>query len=163
MSTVEFLGANDELAHARVQFRSQPHPIPADARVAYKLAQIALVLSSFNRNSATIENLHLFTWSLQSRRSGQMLASWWFGNRQASTVTQRSDPHLPVALNVGLLRGMVEITGTNQNRVSLQPPGVLFAQQINSDDDLMSAEKVYLRQFKKLSDAAVSRRLARNS
>lgn len=163
MFAIEFLGANDELAHARVQFRSQPHPIPADARVAYKLAQVSLVLSSFNQNSASIENLHLFSWSLQSRRRGQMLLSWWLGNRHASTVTQRADPHLPVALNVGLLRGMVGIIGTNQNRVSLQPRGVLFAQQIDADDDLMSTEKAYLRQFKKLSDAAVSRRLARNS
>ncbi|MEV5520233.1 hypothetical protein AB0N43_07130 [Streptomyces pseudogriseolus] len=163
MSTVEFLGANDELTHARVEFRSQPHPIPADARVAYKLAQVALVLYSFNRNSASIENLHLFTWSLQSRRSGQMLLSWWSGSRYASTVTQRSDPHLPVALNVGLLRGMVGITGANHNRVTLQPSGVLLAQRIISDDDLMTTEKTYLRQFNKLSDAAVSRRLARNS
>ncbi|GGQ26070.1 hypothetical protein GCM10010233_49060 [Streptomyces pseudogriseolus] len=163
MSTVEFLGIDDELTHARVKFRSQPHPIPADARVAYKLAQVALVLSSFNRNSASIENLHLFTWALQSRRSGQMLLSWWLGSRYADTVTQRSDPHLPVALNVALIRGMVNITGANHNRVSLLPPGILFAQQISSDEDLMSAEKTYLRQFKKLSDAAISRRLTRVS
>ncbi|MFE1689853.1 hypothetical protein ACFW64_19170 [Streptomyces albidoflavus] len=163
MSTAEFLGANDELTQARIEFRSQPHPIPADARVAYKLAQVALVLNHFNRNSASIENLHLFTWSLQSRRSGQMLLSWWSGSRYASTVTQRSDPHLPVALNVGLIRGMVSISGTNHNRVTLQPPGVLLAQHIMSRDDLMSAEKAYLHQFHKLSDAAVSRRLARAS
>nr|WSX77814.1 hypothetical protein OH826_30630 [Streptomyces sp. NBC_00899] len=163
MSAVGFLGADDELTRARVEFRSQPRPIPADARVAYKLAQVALVLNSFNQNSASIENLQLFTWSLQSRRSGQMLLSWWSGTRHADTITQRSDPHLPVALNVGLIQGMVTIVGTNHNRVSLQPPGVLFAQRIALDDDLMSAEKTYLRQFHRLSDAAVSRRLARIS
>ncbi|MER7826882.1 hypothetical protein ABTX85_30480 [Streptomyces sp. NPDC096097] len=131
--------------------------------MAYKLAQVALVLSAFNRNSANIENLHLFTWSLQSRRTGQMVLSWWSGDRFASTVTQRSDPHLPVALNVGLIRGMVSISGANHNRVSLQPSGVLFAQNIAANEELMSAEKAYLGQFKKLSDAAVARRLARSS
>lgn len=92
-----------------------------------------------------------------------MLLSWWSGSRHASTVTQRSDPNLPVALNVGLIRGMVKITGASHNRVSLQPLGVLFVQNIELDEDLMSAEKAYLSQFNKLSDAAVSRRLARNS
>ncbi|MEW2262506.1 hypothetical protein ACGF5T_08260 [Streptomyces sp. NPDC047853] len=161
--TSGFLGVHDELANARIEFRSQPHPIPADARVAYKLAQVALVLSAFNNNSATIENLHLFTWSLQSKRAGQMLLSWWSGSRYANTVTQRSDPHLPVALNVGLIRGIVSITGASHNRVTLQPPGVLFAQQIELDEELMSAEKAYIRQFSKLSDAAVARRLTRAS
>jgi hypothetical protein len=159
----DFLGADDELANARIHFRSQPHPIPADARVAYKLAQVAIVLHSFNRNSASIENLHLFTWALQSKRARQMLLSWWSGSRFASTITQRSDPHLPVALNVGLIRGMVRISGASHNRVSLQPPGIQFAQQIELDGDLMSAEKAFIRQFNKLSDAAVARRLARNS
>lgn len=158
-----FLGANDELANARIEFRSQPHPIPADSRVAYKLAQVAIVLCAFNKNSAAIENLHLFTWSLQSKRAGQMLWSWWSGNRYASTITQRSDPHLSVALNVGLIRGMVNITGASGNRVTLQPSGVQFAQEIELDEELMSAEKAHIRQFGKLSDAAVSRRLARNS
>ncbi|WP_329470897.1 hypothetical protein OIE75_12795 [Streptomyces sp. NBC_01723] len=121
-----------------------------------------MVLNSFNRNSASIENLQLFTWSLQSRRSGQMLVSWWLGTRYANTVTQRSDPNLSVALNVGLIRGMIRLTGANNSRVTLQPPGALFAQQIVADDELMRAEKDYLHQFGKLSDAAISRRLARS-
>ncbi|WAE65275.1 hypothetical protein OUQ49_05755 [Streptomyces cavourensis] len=158
-----FLDVNDELSNARIEFRSQPRPIPADARVVYKLAQIAVVLNAFNKNSATIENLHLFTWSLQSKRAGQMLMSWWSGNRHASTITQKSDPHLTVALNVGLIRGMVNITGANHNRVTLQPLGVHLAQQIELDEELMGAEKMYMRQFGRLSDAAVLRKLARNS
>lgn len=156
----EILGT-EAIEEARVAFRSQPHPIPADARVVYKLAQIALVLNLFNRRSASIENLHLFTWSLQSRRRGQMLLSWWAGNRHASTITKRSDPHLQVALNVGLIRGMLKISGPNNNRVTLEPPGILFAQQIESNDELMTAEKHLLRQFGKLSDASVSRYLTR--
>ncbi|MDN5385384.1 hypothetical protein QEP66_25505 [Streptomyces sp. LB8] len=159
----DFLGTDDELANARIHFRSQPRPIPADARVAYKLAQVAIVLHSFNRSTASIENLHLFTWALQSRRTRQMLLSWWSGSRFASTITQRSDPHLPVALNVGLIRGMVQISGASHNRVSLQPLGIQFAQDIELNDDLMSTEKAFLRQFNKLSDAAVARRLARIS
>ncbi|MEY9841238.1 hypothetical protein [Streptacidiphilus sp. EB103A] len=154
---------NDEVANTLVKFRSQPHPIPADARVAYKLAQVALVLNAFNKHSATIENLHLFTWSLQTRRSGEMLAAWWSGHRYASTVTQRSDPHLSIALNVGLIRGMVTVSGANSNRITLEQPGILFAQQITADDGLMVAEKNFLHQFNKLSDAAVSRRLARSA
>ncbi|MFF1562027.1 hypothetical protein ACFVY1_00605 [Streptomyces sp. NPDC058293] len=163
MSEEGFLGAGDVLTHARVEFRSQPHPIPADARIVYKLAQIALVLNSFNRKSASIENLHLFTWSLQSRRRGQMLLSWWAGSRYSNTVTRRSDPHLAVALNVGLIRGLVSLSGANKNRVTLQPLGALLVQQIDSDSDLMSAEKTYLQQFNRLSDAAISRRLVRSS
>ncbi|WP_326650478.1 hypothetical protein [Streptomyces sp. NBC_01750] len=152
----------EEVEEARVAFRSQPHPIPADARVTYKLAQIALVLNVFNKQSASIENLHLFTWSLQNRRRGQMLLSWWAGNRLANTITKRSDPHLQVALNVGLIRGMVKISGPNNHRVTLAPQGILFARQIESDDELMAAEKTFLRQFRRLSDASVARHLTRS-
>lgn len=151
------------IEEARVGFRSQPRAIPADARVVYKLAQVSLILNAFNRQSASIENLHLFAWALQNRRRGQMLLSWWAGHRHANTVTKRSDPHLQVALNVGLVRGMLKISGVNSHRVTLEPPGMLFAQQINSNDDVMAAEKNFLRQFRRLSDASVARHLARNA
>ncbi|WP_143110736.1 hypothetical protein [Streptomyces sp. cf124] len=153
----------EAVEEARVAFHSQPRPIPADARVIYKLAQIAIILDAFNKRSASIENLHLFAWALQSRRRGQMLLSWWAGSRYANTITKRSDPHLSVALNVGLIRGMLSISGSNNSRVTLEPLGVLFAQQIESSDELMAAEKLFLRQFHKLSDASVARRLARSA
>jgi hypothetical protein len=92
-----------------------------------------------------------------------MLLSWWAGSRHANTVTKRSDPHLQLALNVGLVRGMLKISGANKHRITLEPPGILFAQQIDSDDDLMAAEKNFLRQFRKLSDASVARHLVRSA
>lgn len=161
MSNDRSSASSRDIEQARVAFRSQPRPIPADARVVYKLAQVVLVLSSFHKNTASIENLNLFTWSLQSRRRGQLLLSWWDGNRRADTVTKRSDPHLPIALNVGVVKGMLKISGANGSRVTLEPPGILFLQQIESVDEVMAAEKNLLRQFQRLSDASVARNLTR--
>ncbi|MDX5574348.1 hypothetical protein [Streptomyces sp. ID01-9D] len=161
MST-EGLFENAGFEEARVTFRRQPRPIPADARVGYKIAQTALVLHTFNKNAAALENLHLFSWALGTPRRRQMLLSWWSGNRYANTVTQRLDPYLPVALNIGVMRGVMRITTGTKSRIHLASTGVLLAQEIEQDHNLFAAEKNFLRQFGRLSDASVSRQLARS-
>ncbi|MET9808149.1 hypothetical protein [Streptomyces halstedii] len=162
MSTDGDFFEGEGVEEARVKFRRQPRPIPADARVGYKVAQATLVLHTFNRNAATLENLHLFSWALGTPKRRQMLLSWWSGNRYANTVTQKLDPYLPVALNIGVMRGVMRITTGAKNRIHLEPSGVLMAQEIEHDHDLFAAEKNFLRQFGRLSDASVSRQLARS-
>ncbi|MET9050349.1 hypothetical protein ABZW50_04245 [Streptomyces bacillaris] len=161
MSAEEFY-EDEEVGEALVKFRRQPRPIPADARVGYKIAQSALVLNAFNKNAAALENLHLFSWALATPRRRQMLLAWWDGHRYANTITQRLDPNLPVALNIGVMRGVMRITVAAKSRVHLEPSGVLLAQEIEQTPNLFAAEKNFLRQFGRLSDAAVSRHLARS-
>src|SRR6266511_4363407 len=78
----------DEL-RAPVVFRSQPKPIDARHRVAYRTSLLVLTLSRFNRNAAKLANLHLLMWATRSARTRRLLSAWWSGRRFANTVTQR--------------------------------------------------------------------------
>jgi hypothetical protein len=148
----------DEL-RAPVVFRSQPKPIDARHRVAYRTALLVLTLSRFNRNAAKLANLHLLMWATRSARTRRLLSAWWSGRRFANTVTQRLDPDLQVTLNLALVDGLVEPAGADRQRVRLTDKGVALVGLIDAENELLAVEKAFLATLAPLSDAAVARHL----
>jgi hypothetical protein len=155
--------ANSDLSDidAPVQFRRQPRLLPAEQRVAYRLAVLALTLSRVRGAVGSVEHLHLIGWAIRSRRSRSMLLAWWNGRRLADTVTERLDPNLAITLNLALAHGLIRIHGGQSRRVGLTEQGADLAARVDEDEDLLRSEKSFLEILKPLSDARITRVLGK--
>jgi hypothetical protein len=144
---------------APVRFHRQARPLPAEQRVAYRLATLALTLSRFRGATASVEYLHLLGWAIRTRRSRSMLQAWWSGRRMADTVTERLDPNLPVTLNLARVHDLVRLTGTGtqRRRVALTQQGAALAARVEEDTTLLRTEKAFLAGLEPLNDARIAR------
>jgi hypothetical protein len=142
---------------ARVRFHRLPRPLPAEQRVAYRLATLVLILSRFKRATASVESLHLISWATRSRRSRAILLSWWDGRRFADTVTERLDPNLQVTLNLAVVHGLARVANAARRRIGLTEQGGALAARLYADDGLLRIEKRFLASLGALSDGRISR------
>jgi hypothetical protein len=146
---------------APVRFQRQPRPLPAEQRVAYRLAVLTLTLSRFRQSTASIQHLHLLGWATRTRRSRAMLLGWWDGRRFADTVTERLDPNLNVTLNLALVHGLVRVHGAQGKRVALTEQGAGLVNRVDADEKLLRTEKSFLEGLGQLSDARIASVLGR--
>lgn len=149
-------------ADLNVVFRTQPRPVQARHRVAYRTALLVLVLASFNRGAASFVHLHTVMWATRSSRTRQMFIAWWSGRRVRDTATDRFDPDLQVTLNLALVDELVQLSG-NRQRVRLTDKGRGLADLINDDSELLAVDKSFLGKLSHLSDAEMQRKLGQVS
>jgi hypothetical protein len=140
-----------------VRFHRQPRSLPAEQRVAYRLATLVLTLSRFNHTTASVESLNLISWATRTRRSRATLLSWWDGRRFADTVTERLDPNLPVTLNLAVAHGLAGIVNVARRRVALTEHGGALAARLDAADGLLRIEKRFLASLGTLSDGRIGR------
>lgn len=145
-------------ADINVVFRRQPKPVEARHRVAYRTALLAMTLSRFNQGAIKLGNLHTIMWATRSARTRQMFVAWWNGRRSYDTITSRLDPDLQVTLNLALADSLVELV-SNRTRVRLTEAGRRLAQLIDEEDGLLMPEKLFFRNFQRLSDSSMERNL----
>ncbi|MGZ6798808.1 MAG: hypothetical protein ACXVGR_03120 [Mycobacteriaceae bacterium] len=119
---------------------------------------MVLVLSNFNRNTASLINLHTLMWATRTRRTRQMFLAWWSGRRLANAVTARIDPDLQITLNLAMVHGLVEPT-PDRRRMRLTGKGLELATLVSGELDLLRVEKDFLELLGPLSDSKVDRQL----
>jgi hypothetical protein len=141
-----------------VVFTQRPKPLDARHRLPYRTALVVLVLSKFNRDTASLLNLHTLMWATRTRRTRQMFLAWWTGRRLANALTARIDPDLQITLNLAMVHGLVEPT-PDRRRIRLTGKGLELAMLVNGELDLLQTEKNFLELLGPLNDSKVDRQL----
>lgn len=118
-----------------------------------------LVVGRFNQHAASVDNLHLLSWAMRSRRSRQLLLSRWSGRESLVPLSRRLDPALPVTLGLAVANGLIRIQGQAHRRVALSNAGAALAARIEQEESLFVIEKDFLTKLGTLSDARISRLL----
>lgn len=154
--------ATDANLRVPIVFRQQPRPVEARHRVIYRSSVLTLVLGRFNQHAARLDNLHLLMWATRSSRTRRLLLAWWSGRRFLTTVTVKLDPGLDLTLRLARADGLVQTSGTNQQRLKLTDKGVRLFEKIEEDPALLAPEKEFLTQLGRVSDGAVDRHLGRD-
>ncbi len=134
-----------------------PLPLPARSRIAWRVATLALCLQQCRGQSATVMQLHILTWAIQSQSNFDALKRHWLGRASGETL-RIWNPDLEDALRIASAAHLID-QKTN-GRQSLTPEGLLLAQQLDaSDGEAMLIEREFLSELGKISTAGMMRRL----
>lgn len=141
----------------KITFAKKPIPLPAEYRPMYQISIIVLVLKyCCRRYTSSLHKLHLFSWCLYSESNKAKLKCLIENNFRAEMPHWSIDPALNRALNYAVADGMCELT-SNQ-KYQLTNKGLAFVAKIETDNDLFSNEKAYLKQIgKQLTDVIVDK------
>ena len=124
-------------------------PVPVQKKAAWRLTLIVLILGSCHGKSATIEQLHALLWAITDEKNRNIFLSTWFSRETASAPLRRFSPELEDTLTLGRAERLLE-EKTN-SRHTLTARGKEYLRLLNSDDHLMSDEKVFLTQIRPIT------------
>jgi hypothetical protein len=144
---------------ATARFTRRPRALPARQRLTYRTGLVVLTLDHCRQKAIRLDNLHLLSWAMRSRRTRAMFGAWWSGRRFTGTFTQRLDPELELSLNLLMADRLVQFTNVAGRRVGLTDSGKALAAELRNED-VYDTEKAFLATFDELNDAAISRRMA---
>lgn len=144
-----------------VTFTPQPHPIEARHRIAYRSAVLVLILGSFRTNTATLDHLHLISWSLRTSRTRAMFLSWWSGRSYIGTSVTRIDPGMQVTVNLAIADDLIAFSAQSGASLKLLEKGLKLLGRIDADEELLKTEKSLLSVVRPLTNAELDRRMGR--
>lgn len=135
-----------------------PLPLAARSRIAWRLGSLVLCLFQCRANSATVEQLHILTWSLQSKGNYDELMRYWIG----SVVGRKLrvwNADLEDTLKLALAGGVIDLSGSG--RQTLTAVGVRLAEELSMpNSEAFELERRQLRELGRISTAGMMRRLS---
>ncbi len=138
----------EDLHINKISFKKKPIPIPAEYRPMYQIATIVLILYNCCRgNTSSLLKLHLLSWSVFSNKNMDYLSFFLRSNCAGKKPTWNIDPALNRALILAIADGFCEITSTKKYK--LTPKGISFVNTLNSDNELLTTEKDFLKKIGK--------------
>jgi hypothetical protein len=124
------------------QFRRRPVPLPADERLAYRLAVLLLLLRDCSRsNKSTLKRLHFLDWAAGGIDRVELVKGMKNLHELGRAII-RYDPLVDAALRFAAAEKLVRI---ENSRITLTEHGLAFLKAIDSDADLLGAEKGAMR------------------
>ena len=137
-------------------FDAKAVAVPYNYRITYKVSLICLIIDlACVRGGASSTKIHMITVALNDPSVREDIEHLIQGNYLAESIPLRFDPSVNRAINYALADNL--ITRQVNGNFKLTTQGKLLVEQINSDESVMSAEKLYLRSIGgKLSERIIS-------
>jgi len=136
-----------------------PLPLAARHRISWRIATLTLCLLQCRGNSATVMQLHILTWAIQSSANFDTLRRHWLGVLSGA-VLRVWNSDLDDSIRVAVATGLV-VQSVN-GRQSLTATGLQLAQALaDPDNENFLPEREQLRELGRISTAGMMRRLSR--
>jgi hypothetical protein len=142
---------------AVVVFSESSSILRVSERFIWRLSLLTLTLSKCRGQAAALGTLHALSWALQSGTTRALARKWWNEPGAADIATLRTDPRLDTTISIAAAEDLVEVTSAG--RVELTARGKEFGALIDGDQDLLTEEKMLLRDLAPINDAQVSKRI----
>lgn len=134
----------NELVINKLSFTKKPIALPADYRPLYKISLIVLILKlSCRGEKSSLLKLHLFSWALKTNRNMQKLREYITSNYKTEFSVWGIEPALNRALQFAVAEDICKIV--DGKNYQLTEKGIKFYNMINSDSELFSEEKGFLK------------------
>lgn len=150
-------GSMRDAITAPVASRPTPLPLPARDRAGWRLSALTLALRACRGQSATVEQLHVLMWALQSAANADEFMRAWNRGSATPRVLRAFDVRLDDTLNLGQAAGLLEQTPSG--RYKLTQTGTLFADRIRAERGLMEVEQDLFASLGSITEAGMWQRL----
>lgn len=129
-----------------LKFKLRPSPVLPEHRPLYKISQVILTLwLACRSNRSSLLRLHLFNWAMKSgERRQQLIAA--SRTKKLNLVTWGFDPMLANALTYAKASDLVT---SNAKGYELTDAGEIFAKDLMSDNQVLTAEKELFKEIGK--------------
>lgn len=145
MNDLDFLESVFSAIDTPVRFARRPDPVPADLRLSWRLAVLAMILRRCRADTATVQQLHVLSWAIKSTRSRAVFLRWANGEKRPDDVIVRFEPSL--SLSIDLASGSGLVTRSSNGRIKLTEKGLLLAEAANKNPNMLSFEKEFLNEL----------------
>ena len=137
-------------------FDAKAVAVPYNYRITYKVSLICLIIDlACVRGGASSTKIHMINVALNDSSVREDIDRLIQGNYLAESIPLRFDPSVNRAINYALADNL--ITRQANGNFKLTTKGKFLVEQINLDECLMVAEKLYLRTIGgKLSERIIS-------
>jgi hypothetical protein len=133
----------NQIFEGPLKFTIRPIPVPGELRLPWKLALVLLIVGYSRGKRASIQKLHSLNHFIRTSGNRERILAVAKGTRPSESLVVRFDPALTRALDLARGEGLVEINSTG--RVQLTTSGEDVLKAIDSDEELLTAEKEMLR------------------
>src|SRR5689334_11437542 len=115
-------------------FSVRPFRVPADRRIAWRLATLLLLVEKMRGGQATLKQLHATSWALRGVENQTLLLKALDGVRQPDLPVGRFDPAVNLALDVAVGELLLVRDG---DRFVMTDRGKFLLDEIKKDDALL--------------------------
>lgn len=127
----------DTLLDVPFRFRRRPVPVPANRRLAYRLAVVLLLLRNCCRkNKSSLKRLHFLDWAIRSVRRAESVRN--MRRIDLGPTIIRYDPAVDGALRFAAAEKLVVIA---DGRITLSERGHLFLSALDAENLLQDEKK----------------------
>lgn len=134
-----------KVARPPITFVQRSTPLPGDLRQVWRLSTLCLILGRANRGSASMEQVHVLCWAIRSAQSRATLLRWFDGERRPEEVLVRYDPSTSATIDLAVGRGLATLS--KNFSVNITPAGREVADHVWADEEVMTAEKEFIRRL----------------
>lgn len=141
MSVIDYFGSN-------VEFRVRPKAISADFRPLWRMTVVLLILrlASYS-NRSTLSRLHVLNWAIRTEENRDNLRLVITGDLPPDKIIVRIEPSLVRAIELAKGEGLVDYV--KGKGAKLTQKGIEAVDKVLSEPDLLSEEKLFLREIGK--------------
>lgn len=130
---------------ATPRFTQRAVNIPGDFRTGWRLSVLSLVLARGRARQLALDHLHVLWWAIRTSSSRDLFLRWLDGQKAPDELIVRFDPSLTFAVDLALGQELVE--RTSSGLIRLTASGQSFADQVDSDPEVLVAEKAFLQKL----------------
>lgn len=141
----------------RLELEASPLPLSARDRATWRVASLILCVAACRGRSATVEQLHVLSWTLRDPRNEAELTAKWFNG--GSTPPLRAwDPYLGDSLSLATAQGLLAKAASG--RVALSDAGETVVRLIrNAKDGVLANEQQTLVRLGSITETSMWRQL----
>ncbi len=132
-----------ELPDVEYQFVVRPRPYAADLRADWRISAVVLAVDKSRGKRASVPQLHVLVWAMLDSAHGSDLARALRGE-SSRLPPIRFDPAVVRAVDRAVGLGMLQREG---KRLKLADGGAVWLEMLSSEPELMSQEKLILREL----------------
>ncbi|BCK68942.1 hypothetical protein Srufu_028950 [Streptomyces libani subsp. rufus] len=153
---VDHKGIPGDIPRSPVWAARVPLPVPVRRKASWRVTLVVIALGSCRAKSASIEQLHTLVWALQDKSSMAEFTAAWEG--EASLIPLRK--YVPTLEDtLSLCRAEDLALESTQGRYKLTGKGSEYLRLINSDLEILGAERSFLTRIRPISGTQMWHRL----
>jgi hypothetical protein len=146
------------LPRGALVMRQVPLPLPGRDRVAWRVAALVLCLSACRGRSATVEQLHVLSWSLRDEANARSLMDVWERRPGAPAMLRAWDTKLDDTLQLAAAAGLIEQRSSGRQALTQKGDNLVTALMFAADGP-MESERQFLASLGRLTESGMWKRL----